>query len=191
MNRRKYVSSITSVIGIATVAGCTNESDGNIQPNSDPVNIPPSFTCEDDGFKRYPRMYSPNYLRWGDLGNTSIRVDSLSYEYGDTVEITLIAPVRGNSYKWNFELYTEEGWTELRVIQDDQPIGGTDEDVEGGLTWNIDLSEEGITEASRHSDRIRVCPNLVSGRYRFVYYGVLEDKVNSGSSVATSFDISI
>lgn len=189
MRRRGFLTSVTGGAGLATISGCLGGSDGNVRPDTDLDSVPTGFTCDDDEFERYPAMYAPSELRWGELGTTSIHADSLAYEHGDTAEITLTAPERGNADKWNFEVYTERGWTEVRVVDEDRPLSNTDEDVAGGHTWHLELTETGIAEASRHTDRVRVCPSLVSGRYRFVYHGVVGDEATGDGSVAVAFDV--
>ncbi len=179
MRRRDFLTSVIGGAALATISGCLGGSEGNVRPETDPDTVPTDFNCEDDEFERYPAMYAPSELRWGELGNTMIRVDSLAYEYGDTVEITLTAPERGNADKWNFEVYTERGWTEVRVVEEDRPLSNTDENVDGGHTWNLELTEVGIAEASRHTDRVQVC------------YGVLDEEATEGGSVAVAFDVDI
>jgi len=191
VKRRDLVASVGSGTVLAAVAGCLAASGDTVRPDTDPDRVPADFTCEDGSFDRYPAGYDPDELRWGDAGNASIRVGSLAYEYGDTAELTLTAPERGNSDKWNVELFTERGWVELRAVETDRAPSNTDEDVDGGHTWNLELTEAGIAEASRHADRVRVCPDLVSGRYRFVYHGVLGDGGAGGGSVAAAFDVEV
>jgi len=191
VRRRTFLASAGSGSALAAISGCLGGSEGNVRPETNPDDVPTEFACDDDALERYPTGYESADLRWGDAGSDSLRVESLSYEYGDTAEITLTAPVRGNADKWNVEVYTERGWTEVRTVEEGRPLSNTDEDVEGGHTWNLDLTEAGIVEASRHPDRVRVCPDLVSGRYRFVYHGLIDGETEEVGSVSVAFDVEV
>ena len=191
MRRRTFLASASSGSALAALSGCLGASEGNVRPETNPDDVPVEFACDDDALERYPTGYESVDLRWGDTGSASLRVEDLSYEYGDTTEITLAAPVRGNADKWNVEVYTERGWIEVRTVEAGRRLSTTDEDVEGGHTWNLGLTEDGIVEASRNPDRVRVCPDLVSGRYRFVYHGLIDGETGEVGSVAVSFDVEV
>ena len=191
MRRRTVLAIVGSGSALTAISGCLGGSKGNVRPEANPDDVPTEFACDDDALERYPTGYESANLRWGDAGSASLRVDALSYEYGDTTEITLTAPVRGNADKWNVEIYTEQGWTEGRAAEEGRPLSNTDEDVEGGHTWHLELTEAGIVEASRHPDRVRVCPDLVSGRYRFVYHGLIDGETGEVRSVSVAFDVEV
>lgn len=180
MNRRSCLLALGSV-SLVGVSGCLGGPSGQIRPDDEPTSVPAEFTCENEYFERLPGS-AQNTLNWGDTDDFSLRVNDLSFEYGDVAELSLSSGMTGNKHKWNFELYTENGWTEVRGTNEDSELVFTDEGVPDGFTWNMELTENGIREAS--PGNIRVCPDLVSGRYRFVYWGLTGDE-----SVAVSFDI--
>lgn len=183
MNRRSYLLALGSV-SVVGVSGCLGGQSGQIRPDDEPTSVPVDFNCDDEEFERLSTGYAQNNINWGDTEDFSLRVNELSFEYGDVAELSLSSGLTGNKHKWNFELYTENGWTELRGTNDGSYLGYTDEGVPDGFTWNMELTEEGIRETSPESTNIRVCPDLVSGRYRFVYWGLTGDV-----SVAVGFDI--
>jgi hypothetical protein len=185
MNRRSYLLALgsTSLIGLS---GCLGGQNGYIRPDDDPTSVPAEFNCGDEEYERLWTGYEPNGLNWGDTEDFSLRVNGLSFEYGDVAEISLSPGMTGNRHKWNFEVYTENGWKEVRGTNDGSDLVYTDEGVSGGFTWNLELTEEGILEASPENTNLRVCPDFLSGRYRFVYWGLTGDE-----SVAVSFDIDI
>ncbi|MFC6771670.1 hypothetical protein ACFQDD_09105, partial [Halorubrum pallidum] len=90
----------------------------------------------------------------------------------------------GNQGKYNLELRTEGGWTEIRGTDGEGLFGYTDEalGVDPGetLTWEFEMTESGLTASGPHADDLRVCPDLVPGRYRFVFWG--------GDDLAVAFD---
>lgn len=191
MNRRTYCLALGAA-GFAGFSGCLSSVDGEIRPETEPDAIP-SFACDDDAFEPLSGSYSEDDLHWGDTDDFSMRVNALEFTYGDTAEIELgsglISQDRGNASQWNLELYTEQGWREVRGTTDeddrkrlDHPSDATNADAE----WRIELTEEGIVEASRHSDVLEVCPALVSGRYRFVFWGLV-----GAESIAVAFDIDV
>ncbi|EMA66504.1 hypothetical protein C461_10703 [Halorubrum aidingense JCM 13560] len=81
----------------------------------------------------------------------------------------------GNQGKYNLELRTESGWTEIRGGDRDDTFEYTDEaiGVRPGETlhWEFEMTEAGLVEGGPHADTLRVCPDLLPGRYRFVFWG--------------------
>ncbi|MFW5916883.1 MAG: hypothetical protein ACOCRD_00580 [Halorubrum sp.] len=81
----------------------------------------------------------------------------------------------GNEGKYNLELRTESGWTEIRGADGDASFEYTDEAlaVRPGetLDWEFEMTETGLVENGPHADALRVCPDLEPGRYRFVFWG--------------------
>ncbi|WP_049983287.1 hypothetical protein [Halorubrum sp. BV1] len=90
----------------------------------------------------------------------------------------------GNQGKYNLEVRTADGWTEVRGTDGEALFGYTDEaiGVEPGetLAWEFEMTESGLVEGGPHADALRVCPDLVAGRYRFVFWG--------GDDLAVAFD---
>ncbi|MFD1572489.1 MULTISPECIES: hypothetical protein [Halorubrum] len=187
MKRRSFLLGSTGIAGLSGCLGIQsgNES-GNIRPEGNPTDAPNEFVCESSEFNRHLKPYDSDNLRWGDTDEESLRVDGLSFNYGETAEISLHANERGTSDSFNFEIYTENGWRDVRGVVDDSKIGYTDELVNGGFTWELELTEEGIISASNDTIPLEVCPDLVSGRYRFIFWGLIGD-----GSVAVSFDIDV
>jgi hypothetical protein len=186
MRRRSFLSAVAGC-GAVGIAGCASigGSSGEVRPERTPRSVPAEFVCEADSFDRHPSGYSEDALRWGDAAGFSLRVDEVAFEYGETAEIRLEGDgERGNRHKFNVELYTETGWTEVRGTTEDAVLMYTDEAVSGGFTTEVELTEAGIVEASHHDDVLDVCPDLVPGRYRFVFWGLIGDPV-----VAVAFDL--
>ncbi|WP_418285990.1 hypothetical protein [Halorubrum sp. DTA46] len=81
----------------------------------------------------------------------------------------------GNRGKYNLELRTGSGWTEIRGTDGDAAFVYTDEAlaIRPGetLSWVFEMTETGLVENGPHADALRVCPDLVPGRYRFVFWG--------------------
>lgn len=68
-------------------------------------------------------------------------MNKLSFEYGETAEIRLSDSLTGDKHKWNFEIYTENGWQEVCGTDEDVPLDYTDEAVDGSHAWDIELTE--------------------------------------------------
>ncbi|SNR41828.1 hypothetical protein [Halorubrum vacuolatum] len=84
--------------------------------------------------------YEPDDVYWGDAEILALRVAETAYEYGDRIDLTLTnigsAPEEITEYRWfNFEIYTEDGWQDVRgetVPEEPRafPDDGTDHDPE-------------------------------------------------------------
>ena len=207
MNRRTLLATCVST-GLTATAGClgsfrpgsadetsdenADELEGYVRPDHEPEVRPPELECErleDDEYARHPSRYQD--IQLGDMENFSLRVNDLSFEYGDTAEITLRndtseTKIIGDRTDFNLELYTTEGWQDVRVWTADYPLVYTDvaHDIEAGETysWEFELTEDGIAE--RYMDGIDVCPPLETGRYRFTY-----TRVSSDGDIAVEFDL--
>lgn len=198
MKRRKYCLALGTA-GITGLAGCVggnndddgtdNGDDGYIRPDDDPDNIP-AFECDKDGFVPHWPGYNEDRLHWGDSNGDSLRVNALEFEYGDTVEIKFrVDEERTDHTGFNFEIYTETGWRDVRGADQDvlDEIGWDDEVNDTDIEWTIELTEDGIIEESWFSDDLEVCPDLVSARYRFVYFGVIGER----AGLAVAFDLEV
>jgi hypothetical protein len=166
------------------LSGCFGGKTGKVRPDQKPAEVPTEFVCEDDDFERLWTGYDSEHLNWGDTEDFSLRVNELSFEYGEVAEIRLSSGMTGNRHKWNFEVTTDNGWREVRGTSDGSELSYTDEEVPGGFTWELELTEDGILEESPGSRKLRMCPDLVSSRYRFVYWGLIGE-----TSIAVAFDI--
>ena len=198
----------SAFIGIS-LAGCAETSDpvGDENPNSmenesgapspdgEPETVPESLQCDDDSFRRHFEGYNEDSLKLGTAGKYSLTSDDLQYQYGDSADVTLRyigsgTGQTGNKYKFNLEMFTEAGWQEVRGWSDGQQKPYTDEAIEHGegivFEWTIELTGSGIAAVATetHADTLAVCPDLQSGRYRFVYWGLLDD-----AAVGIAFDL--
>jgi len=198
MKRRSYCLALSSA-GLTGLTGCLStigfNSDGYIRPDEKPDSIPGEFVCDKDGFEPHWVGYSEDHLHWGDVGDYSLRINALEFEYGDTAEIELTADDRGSDHKWNFEIYTENGWRDVRgTTNEDDLIGYDDIGNLSDAEWRIELTEDGIIEAGVHQDELEVCSDLVSARYRFVYWGIGGAETETGlenRGIAVAFDIEV
>lgn len=187
--KRRAVLTGAGTAGLVGIAGCLNRIGGSVRPDAAPEAGAADLACEHPDFERHNRGYSADELHWGDAAGFSLRVNDLSFDYGAIATITLThstvgLKVIGNRNKYNFEGYTDEGWQDVRG--GDGRFAYTDEGF-GKLTgqgwkWEIELTESGIADAT--SQDLTVCPDLESGRYRFVYWGL-----GGENAVAVGFDL--
>ena len=168
---------------------------GAASPDGVPDIVPESLQCDDESFERQFKGYDEDPINWGTTGEYSLTSDDLQYQYGDSIDVTLRftgsgTGQTGNKYKFNLELFTEAGWHEVRGWSDGQQKPYTDEAVthaEGvAFEWTFKLTESGITDVATetHAKTLVVCPDLQSGRYRFVYWGLPRD-----AAVGIAFDL--
>lgn len=158
-----------------------DEVAGYVRPEDDPESVEP-LVCEKPDVERHGSWFDE--VGYGDAtvdGETvaTLRVDSLEYERGDTVTIrfTNVSDrefTTGNRHKYNLEVYTEDGWQDVRVHPDDRPVAYTDEGIihppNDGFEWSFELTAEGVLDGHTHEDVFEVCPDLPAGRYRFAYW---------------------
>lgn len=169
---------------------------GYVRPGGEPRTVPVALDCDDESFQRHPTIHDGE-VSWGSGGATDdhesgleLRVidpsyagddpaEALTVERGDTVRIEMtnvsarVAYV-GNHGKYNLEIFTEAGWTEVRGA-DEERFGYTDEAIghPPGDThaWEFELTESGLVADENQPGDLRVCPDLQPGRYRFVFWG--------------------
>ncbi|WP_096394738.1 hypothetical protein [Halorubrum trapanicum] len=186
---------------------------GGIRPDHEPTNVPPAFDCDTEGFERHPQAYDGE-VNWGGGGGAgsdaggdgplALRVvipgdddpgsDPLALGRGTRfrIELTNVSGREasvGNQGKYNLEVRTEDGWTELRGADGDATFAYTDEAIivppGESLEWEFEMTESGLVEGGPvrdgtsveggpHADALRVCPDLVPGRYRFVFWGAAD-----------------
>ena len=141
-----------------------------------------------DGGDRVSDADGPLALRVVASGDDSRSADE-PLDRGDPFRIELTnvsdrSTYIGNQGKYNLEVRTEDGWTEIRGADGEGSFEYTDEaiGVEPGetLVWEFEMTESGLVEGGPHADELRVCPDLVAGRYRFVFWG--------GDDLAVAFD---
>ncbi len=170
--------------------------DGFVRPDGDPATVPAALDCPDDEFERHYSSAGDD-VNWGSGGSVGgdngleIRLvnpaydgddpdEALQIERGDEfrVEMTNVSSHDigvGNHGKYNLEVYTEEGWTDVRGGEDASRFAYTDELVSTrpGQTveWSFTMTEAGLIDGGPHEDHLRVCPDLEPGRYRFVFWG--------------------
>ncbi|MFC3959750.1 hypothetical protein [Halovivax cerinus] len=126
-------------------------------------------------------------------GDSSDATDDLTFDRGDGVRISLWnvstrEQTTGNEHTYAVEVKTEDGWREVRGTDSQAAVGYTDERAThppgGGFDWTVELTENGLVEERDTTRRLRVCPDLQTGRYRFRYWGLPDE-----ASIAVAFDL--
>lgn len=179
---------------------------GGVRPDDEPEALPAAFECDVEGFERHPRAYE-GAVSWGAGGGAGHGGDDAT-DGGGPLALRAVIPgdddpaseplaigrgtrfridltnvsghgtYVGNKGKYNLELRTESGWTEIRGAEEGTAFEYTDEalGVRPGetLAWEFELTESGLIEGGPHADDLRVCPDLVPGRYRFVFWGAAD-----------------
>jgi len=171
--------------------------DGFVRPDGEPQSVPASLDCDDDAFERHP--WTLGEVSWGSGdgsggtgdGGLELRVinpayegddpsEALRFERGDDLRIEMTNVSNGtvevgNHGKYNLEVHTEAGWTEVRGGDDGSRFEYTDELIThrpgDTVEWEFSMTEAGLVDGGPHADVLRVCPDLETGRYRFVFWG--------------------
>lgn len=179
---------------------------GHVRPDGDPPKLK-DLTCDDESFQRLDgpaadevalgeayndedltfamRVHATQVLAGGEEGSPRVGC-------GDEVRITMRnvstdMQHTGNRHKWNLQVLTMDGWQDVYGTTNGEDIGYDGLAIEHrpgkGFEWTFKMTEEGIVAGHEHEDRLTVCPDLQSGRYRFVYRGIV-----SGEPLAVEFD---
>lgn len=179
---------------------------GHVRPNGDPPKLE-ELTCDDESFQRLDGP-SADEVALGEAYNDedltfAMRVHATQTLSGGEEESPLVGrghEVRitmwnvstdmqhtGNRHKWNLQVLTMDGWEDVRGTTGGGDIGYDDIAIEHrpgeGFEWTFEMTEDGIVAGHEHEDTLEVCPDLQSGRYRFVYRGIV-----SGELLAVEFD---
>ena len=168
---------------------------GGVQPDGDPPAVPATLDCDTEGFERHPTYVDDDAIEYGTLTSddgaptVALRArtpddagDDLTFERGDKIEFRLVNVssaylTTGYEHKYNLQLQTEAGWEEIRgTTAEPHRVPYTDEGISQppgeGFSWSFELTEDGLLAGHPHEDKLTVCPELQSGRYRFAYWGV-------------------
>jgi hypothetical protein len=91
--------------------------------------------------------------------------------------------------KYTIECYTKAGWQDIRTVGDMIYIAPPDIEIEHQsnplFEWELKLTEKGLRIPGGDESSIRICPPLQTGRYRFVYWGLI-----GSDPLAVAFDLS-
>jgi hypothetical protein len=166
-----------------------DELPGYVQPDGEPPAVPDPLTCDGE-FNRHPNWAEDP--PWGNVehdGETAfaLRVDRKKVSYGETVTVSLTNVSdeqlsTGNRYKYSLQVETTDGWQDVRGARDKEHFEYTDEALihrpGEGLQWTFEMTESGVV--ADHFHDLTVCPDLQTGRYRFVFFE---------PAVAVAFDL--
>lgn len=172
---------------------------GEVRPDADPQTVPKGLECREDSFKRHFQGFDESEFAWGTnrregVPEFALRIDALEFERSDEITITLTnlraetpeVTGTGNKHKYNVQVYTTEGWQDVRGWVEGMALPYTDELVEygpgEGFEWNLTLTEDGLLAGHPHEEELAVRPGLPAGRYRFAYWGV-------DGAVGVAFDL--
>ncbi|MDZ5812695.1 hypothetical protein U4E84_15220 [Halorubrum sp. AD140] len=172
-----------TAVGSLGVAGCLDFAAGD-GPQG-PEGTPDTLACEDDEFVRLAQPFEGSVE--GTLveaaGTTlELSAEGNSETYGQSLRLVLrntgeeSAATRGE-HAYSLQRDTAEGWLDVRGSRTGEsvelPRSEETLDPDGSYSWSIDLEEEAIATAVPDLD-LAVCPPLGSGRYRFVYWGIVD-----------------
>lgn len=121
----------------------------------------------------------------GPLGGFDLTLEPNSIAHGDTITATLEnvtdeQQTTGYRKKYDIQYHGERGWhtifgteEETRAVWHD--IGITHQPGEG-FTWELTVTQDGLSGAIDGKPTYHVCMPLKAGTYRFVYWGVTSQK---------------
>ncbi len=122
--------------------------------------------------------------RYGRLAGFALEIEERSISVGETLAATLEnvsgeTNTSGNKGKFDIQYRDSDRWRTI-FGREDVFAGWSDEGVTHepgeGFRWEFTFSQDGASDAVRHSPTYHVCAPLSSGEYRFVYWGVTSEK---------------
>lgn len=152
--------------------------DGNLQgikPEGAPPDIPNYEYCTTGGRSQHPVFVDLGKVENGDYEDWELRISSTNIEVGNSFAIELKNTSSesiefGNKWRYNLQLYTEQGWQEVRWLKKNIPYKDITKMIEpeSGVRWEFYSSAAGIIATHPYSNHMVVCPELPPGRYRFI-----------------------
>ncbi len=122
--------------------------------------------------------------RYGRLAGYRLEIEDQSISVGETLVATLEnvsgeTNTSGNKGKFDIQYRDTDRWRTI-FGREDVFAGWSDEgvmhDPGDGFRWELTFTQDGASDAVRHSPTYHVCAPLSSGEYRFVYWGVTSEK---------------
>lgn len=174
---------------------------GLIQPSTEPKTLPDELDCENPNFERHYDPVDDEALSWGDVENegepiAALRVQNpqddddetnrLEFEQGDELMVILTNVTdgmvgTGNKNSYSLQVQTTAGWQDVRGWADGQERGDTEKAISHPpgtvFEWTFRLTEDGVLAGHVDKDSLTVCPSLPEGRYRFVFWGLVDQSV--------------
>lgn len=204
VGRRRFL--VGALAGLATVGtGCTDTTGSNSTTNQgsrsrteiDPQRTTASTatrgaesTACEEALQRLPSMVDE--VEYGSLNGFSLTTNRTALSIGDSVVFRLrnetgTEAMTGNRHKFDVQRRLDGEW---RSIYWSDGASYTDmgygQQPGEGFTWRFTLTRQGLKHTSGTNPPYSVCEPLVSGEYRFVYWGVSregEDENDSGVGV--------
>jgi hypothetical protein len=121
---------------------------------------------------------------YGRLAGYRLRVEDPRISVGETLVATLEnvsgeTNSSGNKAKFDIQYRDADRWRTI-FGREDVFAGWSDEGVTHGpgegFQWELTFTQDGASDAVRHSPTYHVCAPLEGGEYRFVYWGVTSEK---------------
>lgn len=119
----------------------------------------------------------------GPLGGFDLTLNRRELVRGDTLtpsltNVTDAEQSTGNRKKYDIQFRGAEGWHS--IFGTDGIAPWTDEAVGHqpgeGFTWELTVTQDGLTEAVDHGPAYYVCSPLEPGTYRFVFWGITTER---------------
>lgn len=136
----------------------------------------PAPTCR-DGY----RPLNPGWVVKGPgpLGGFKLTLNRDVFERGDTLVSQLVnvgddEETTGNKKKYDIQYRTERGWQSIFGQKEHQyhTDDARNHQAGAGFRWRLRLTQDGLSDAFDPQPTYYACAPLVSGTYRFVYWGI-------------------
>lgn len=182
-------------------ASSPSQGDASTQaetPFPTPVENPrasPAPTCR-DGYHSLDPWYVVTGA--GPLGGFRLSLGSTENTRGDTLTATVRNVTdseqdTGNKKKYDIQYRSESGWHTI-LGTENEIASFTDEAVghqpQEGFSWELPLTQDGLSNAVDHLPTFYVCHPLDPGDYRFVYWG-LSSELEANTDYETDYALGV
>lgn len=121
----------------------------------------------------------------GPLGGFELDLDRQSYERGEELvaklrNVTDMEQMSGAKTKYDIQFKAAHGWRTVIGVPEEGhypwPAIGIVHQPGEGFTWQMDLTQEGISGDSDPAESYRACGPMEPGTYRFIYWGITSER---------------
>lgn len=183
-SRREFLHA-GAVASAVCLAGCQVGAQPETPTHTEPVgdgSASPAPNC--------PHGYRSIEPWWvvvgpGPLGGFELDLDQQSYERGEKLvaelrNVTDTERLSGAQTKYDIQFKAAHGWQTVIGVPEDGhypwPAIGIAHQPGEGFTWQINLTQEGISGDSDPAESYRACGPMAPGTYRFIYWGITSER---------------
>lgn len=199
VNRRRFIS-LLSAASLGALAGCPmppsppdygtdspTESTGTtetpkkqqgisgVKPSDPPPQIRP-YNCGGDNTLQHKPFVDFGEVVLGETDTWKLEASTTTASIGQAITIRLTNKTEyikktASKWKFNIQVYTQNGWQEIRRVTNQQPYSSNEISHQGGggFEWQFVCTNTEFFVMNPFQDNFEICPTIQPGRYRFIF----------------------